>query len=375
MTTQGATRKLRAILSADVKDYSRLMSQDQFGTIRTLNAYKETMSALIEQYKGRVVDAPGDNLLAEFGSVSDAVNCAVEIQRELSERNVELPYSRRMEFRIGINLGDVVEEEGRIYGDDVNIAARLEGMAEAGGICLSGTVYDSIENKLGLEFEYMGEQKVKNIQKPIRLYRVQMDPKAPVVADSGEKMALPLPDKPSIAVLPFDNMSDDAEQEYFSDGMTEEIITGLAKIPTLFVIARNSTFTYKGKPVKVQQVGRDLGVQYVLEGSVRKAGDRVRVTAQLIDIATGHHLWAERYDRDLKDIFALQRSPTSLFAHYILAIAYALSGREEEASTASAEVLRVDPKFSLEYFAKILPYKNQADLDLWIDASRKAGLE
>jgi len=340
MTTQGFKRKLTAILSADVKGYSRLMGEDEVATVRTLTAYREMM------------DSPGDNLLAEFASVVDAVRCAVEIQEELKARNAELPENRRMEFRIGINLGDVIEEGDRIYGDGVIIAARLEGLAEGGGICISGTAFDQVENKLALGYKYLGEHSVKNIVKPIRLYRVLTEPGAvttkvsrekragprqwhrvalavvaililgaaavaiwhfylrpaptPMEVASVEKMAFPLPDKPSIAVMPFVNMSEDPKQEYFSDGITEEIITGLSKVPHLFVIARDSTFTYKGKPVKVQQVGRELGVRYVLEGSVRKAADRIRISAQLIDAKTGYHLWAERYDRDLKDIFALQ---------------------------------------------------------------------
>jgi adenylate cyclase len=334
MTTEGTKRKLAAILSADVKEYSRLMSQDERGTIRTLTAYKEAISSLIQEYKGRVVDAPGDNLLAEFGSVVDAVNCAVEIQRELSERNADLPPARQMEFRIGINIGDIVEEEKRIYGDGVNIAARVESLAEGGG---------------GLEYEFLGEQEVKNIAEPVPAYRVLSFPGAaahrvvkakkavrrswrntiivivavlvvgaavavwhfyfrppPIEVASVEKMAFPLPDNPSIAVLPFVNMSGDPNQEYLSDGFTEQIITGLSMLPRVFVIARNSTFTYKGKAVKVQQVAEELGVRYVLEGGVQKAGEKVRITAQLIDAITGHHLWADRYDRDLKDIFALQ---------------------------------------------------------------------
>jgi len=289
------------------------------------------------------------NLLAEFTSVVDAVNCAVEIQRDLAERNTELAYNRQMQFRIGVNLGDVIEEDGRIYGDGVNIAARVESMADAGGICISGRAYDQVANKLGLEYENLGEHQVKNISTPIRVYRVLSYPGAaahrvvkakesigrkwrkigfaaaaivivaaalgvwqyymrrPTVEPASvDKMAYPLPEKPSIAVLAFDNMSGDPEQEFFSDGITEEIISALSKTDRLFVIARNSTFTYKGKPVKVKQVAEELGVRYVLEGSVRKSEDRVRITAQLIDAITGHHLWAERYDRDLKDIFALQ---------------------------------------------------------------------
>jgi len=351
MTTQEVKRKLTAILSADVKGYSRLMGEDEVGTIRTLNAYKEVMATFIQHHHGRVVDAPGDNLLAEFASVVDAVQCAVEIQKELKTRNAELPENRRMEFRIGVNLGDVVEDGQQILGDGVNIAARLESLSEPGGICISGTAFDQVRNKLELGYDYLGEQTVKNIILPIRVYKVLMESEAagkvigekkieprrwqgPVLAlmaililiaagvvvwqfglrpsipalekAEPKKMALPLPDKPSIAVLPFVNMSEYPKQEYFSDGITENIIAGLSKITGLFVIARNSTFFYKGKGVKVQQVAEELGVRYVLEGSVQRSGNRVRITAQLIDALTGNHLWAERYDRDLKDIFAVQ---------------------------------------------------------------------
>jgi adenylate cyclase len=300
-------RKLAAILSADVKGYSRLMGEDEAATVRTLTAHRALMTSLIQQHKGRVVDSPGDNLLAEFASVVDAVQCAVEIQRELKARNVEVPESRKMEFRIGINLGDVIVEDGRLYGDGVNIAARLESLADAGGICISSKVFEEVENKLALSYEYVGEQTVKNIAKSIRVYRVRLEPGTMAPTGGHEQTsALPLPDKPSIAVLPFANMSGDAEQEYFSDGITEDLITDLSKLSGLFVIARHSVFTYKGKAAKVQEVGREFGVRYVLEGSVRKANNRVRITAQLVDATTGHHLWAERYDRDLQDIFALQ---------------------------------------------------------------------
>jgi len=352
MTTKGVKRKLTAILSADVEGYSRLMSQDEVGTIRTLTAYREAMASLIQQYKGRVVDSPGDNLLADFSSVVDAVNCAVEIQRELAERNAELPPARQMEFRIGINLGDIVEEEDRIYGDGVNIAARVETLAQAGGICISGTAYDQVENKLGLEYEYLGEQKVKNIAKPVRVYKVLSFPGAAahrVVQAKGaverkwrkaalaiaavlviviaaavvwhfllrpaprlkevasvERMAFALPDKPSIAVLPFVNISGDPAQEYIGDGLSENIISALSISSKMFVIARNSTFSYKGRHVKVQQVAEEMGVKYVLEGSVQKSGDRLRVTAQLIDALTGYHLWSDKYDRKLLELFDLQ---------------------------------------------------------------------
>ena len=350
MTEERDKRKLSAVLSADAKGYSRLMGEDESGTVRTLKEYREIMGKLIQQYRGRVVDSPGDNLLAEFASVVDAVDGAVEIQNQLKLKNEELPENRRMEFRIGVNLGDVVDDGESIYGDGVNIAARVESLADAGGICISGTAYDQIGKKLPFGYEYLGEQTVKNIEKPVRIYRVLMEPEAAgkvigekrflgrisrraaistiiilLVVAIGvigwniylyqskkiepaalDKMSYQLPDKPSIAVLPFVNMSEDPKQEYFSDGLAEEIITALSKVPKVFVIARNSTFSYKGKSVKVNQVAEELGVRYVLEGSVRKAGDRVRITAQLVDALAGHHLWAERYEKDLKDIFALQ---------------------------------------------------------------------
>lgn len=313
-------RRLAAILSADVKGYSRLMGEDEVATVRTLTAHRKVMSALIQAHRGRVVDSPGDNLLAEFSSVLDALECAVAVQKELKERNAELPSSRRMEFRIGINLGDVIVEGERIYGDGVNIAARLESLAEAGGICISGTVYDQVETKLALRYDDLGEQSVKNIAKPVRVYRAQpqhdvfsLSPsqieqeEQPPSLQMGE---LSFPDKPSIAVLPFVNMSSDPEQEYFSDGITEDIITDLSKISGLFVISRNSVLSYKGSAVKPEQVSKELGVRYILEGSIRKAGNRVRITAQLIDATTGYHVWAERYDRHLEDIFALQDEVT-----------------------------------------------------------------
>ncbi|HEV8717488.1 MAG TPA: tetratricopeptide repeat protein [Candidatus Binatia bacterium] len=322
MESHGVQRKLAAILSADVKGYSRLMGEDEVATIRTLTAYREVMATLIRQHRGRVVDSPGDNLLAEFASIVDAVQCAVEIQQELRKRNADLPAARRMEFRIGINLGDVVVEGEKIYGDGVNIAARLEGLADGGGICLSGVVYDQVENKLNslnLGYEYLGEQTVKNLARPVPVYRVQISEGAGVetprrgvsTARSPERtQALSLPDKPSLAVLPFANLSGDPEQEYFSDGITEDLITDLSKLSGLFVISRNSVFLYKGKTVKPAQVGQELGVRYMLEGSVRKAGNRVRISAQLIDTPTGYHLWADRYDRELQDIFAVQDEVT-----------------------------------------------------------------
>ena len=307
MAEESFKRKLTAILSADVEGYSRLMGEDEDATIRILTAYRELMSTFIQKHRGRVVDCPGDNLLAEFLSVVDAVRCAVEIQEEFGVRNAELPENRRMVFRIGINLGDVIEEHERIYGDGVNIAARIESLAEAGGISISRNVYDQVKGKLDFSYEYLGEHSVKNIDDPVRVYRVEMEAKSTIPVISRE---VNLPEKPSIAVLPFANMSGDPEQEYFSDGITEDIITDLSKISALFVVARNSVFTYKGKSVKVEEVGKELGVSYILEGSVRKALDRVRITAQLVDATTGGHLWAERYDRKLEDIFALQDEVT-----------------------------------------------------------------
>jgi adenylate cyclase len=434
MTTTIFKRKLTTILSADVAGYSRLMGEDEAGTLRTLNTYKEVMGSLIQQYRGRVVSTAGDSVLAEFASVVDAVQCAVEIQQVLRARNALLPETRRMEFRIGINLGDVIEEGDSIYGDGVNIAARLEGLAEAGGICISGSAYEQIENKLPLRYDYLGEHAVKNIAKPVRVYRAKIEPgeppegkvKAkvksknwkylaiaatvvviiaaaalwqfvlrtshpPVEVASKEKMAFPLPDKPSIAVLPFVNMSDDPKQEFFSDGITEEIITALSKVPRLFVIARNSTFTYKGKPVKVKRVSEELGVRYVLEGSVRKTGEKVRITAQLIDAITGNHLWAERYDRDLKDIFALQDEITlkiiqalqvkltameqarvtgkgteNLNAYLKALQAYEQFGRMNKQGSIMAkqlakEAIALDPQYALPY--TVMAYSHM--LDLW----------
>jgi len=384
MTTNDVRRKLTAILSADVQGYSRLMGDDERATVETITAYRKVMTDLIKDHHGRVVDAKGDNVLAEFPSVVDAIQCAVEIQKELKVKNADLPKHRRMEFRIGINLGDVIEKEETIYGDGVNIAARLESLAEGGGICISGTAFDQVGKKLPLGYEYLGEQPVKNIEKPIRVYKalVELEAVGKVIGEkrrlkkrhlavfvglailvvagalafwkfylrpdvtpaSIEKMAYPLPDKPSIAVLPFVNLSGDPDQEYFSDGLAEEIITALSKVPQLFVIARNSSFSYKSKSVKVKQIAEDLGVRYVLEGSVRKEGDRVRITAQLIDALTGYHLWAERYDRKLEDIFALQDEITMK-----ILIALQLKLTDGELARVSAKGTR-----NLEAYLKVL---------------------
>ena len=303
VSTQKATRKLRAILSADVKGYSLLMADDEAFTIQTLKEYRSIMSAKIKEYTGRVVDASGDNLLAEFSSAVDAVECSVEIQKVLKKKNEDLSGDKKLEFRIGVNIGDVVQDGDRIYGSGVNIAARIEGIADPGGVCISRNAYDHVNDKLELEYEYLGEYEVKNIKEPVRVYKVLLESLSP---QSFVEEPLELPDKPSIAVLPFDNMSGNADQEYFSDGLTEQIINGLCKVSHLFVIARNSSFAFKGKAISIKQIAHELGVRYILEGSVQRAGDRVRITAQLIDATTNYHVWSENYDRDLTDIFVLQ---------------------------------------------------------------------
>jgi TolB-like protein/class 3 adenylate cyclase len=300
-----ANRRLAAILAADVAGYSRLMGADEEGTLERLKALRrELVDPKVAEHHGRIVKTTGDGILVEFASVVDAVRCAVEVQQAMAGRYTGVEADNRIELRIGINLGDVIVEGDDLYGDGVNIAARIEALADAGGVFVSNTVHDHVRDRLPFVFEDLGEQQVKNIARPVRVYRVRdtaaKSPSALVPS------ALPLPDKPSIAVLPFANMSGDPEQEYFADGMVEEIITALSRIRWLFVIARNSTFTYKGQSVDVKQVGRELGVRYVLEGSVRKAGQRVRITGQLIDATTGTHLWADRFDGSLEDVFELQ---------------------------------------------------------------------
>jgi adenylate cyclase len=351
MVREGFKRKLTAILSADVEGYSRLMGNDEEATVRTITAYREVMTTLIQQHNGKVLDSPGDNLLAEFASVVDAVQCSVSVQKELKARNDRLSEDRRMQFRIGINLGDVIQEDGRIYGDGVNIAARLEGLAEPGGICITRTVFEHVEGKLPYGYEYIGDQTVKNIANPVGVYQVLLDPRVTVAGKLKEQKSASklrkaiiigagaifilviavaiwqfylhpppqqlavssqnatvseIPAKPSLAVLPFENLSGDPDQEYFSDGITNDIITALSKFGELLVIASNTIFTYKDKPVKIEHVGQELGVKYVLEGSVQKAGSKIRINAQLIDTETGFHIWSEHYSRELKDIFAVQ---------------------------------------------------------------------
>ncbi len=334
MSEAGVERRLTTILAADVVGYSRLMAADETGTLNSIKALRsEVFEPKTAEYGGRVVKLMGDGTLMEFGSVVDAVTFAVDVQRTMALRNADVPEDQCIAYRIGINIGDIIVEGDDIYGDGVNVAARMEGLAEPGGICMSGTVVNHVKGKVDVQFEDLGAQHVKNIPDPIRVYSVALDTKKGTASDAvisqgqaAESEAKParkesdvavmgidlsLPENPSIAVLPFTNMSGDPEQEYFSDGITEDIITALSKIPSLLVIARNSTFTYKGQAVDVKQVSREQGVRYVLEGSVRKAGSRVRVTAQLIDATTSHHLWAERYDRDLEDIFAVQDEITS----------------------------------------------------------------
>jgi len=361
-------RRLAAILAADVAGYSRLMEADEEATVRRLGACREVIDRLVANHGGRVFGSAGDSVVAEFPSPVEAVRCAVDIQRELETLNADLPEARRMRLRIGVNLGDVIVEGDNLLGDGVNIAARLESLAEAGGICLSGSVFDQIKKRLDLGYEDLGEHAVKNIAEPVRVYRVLTAPGAagrivgetrrakpawkgvagaaavvllvavaaavtwlrpwePAVEPASvERMAFPLPEKPSIAVLPFDNLSGDAGQDHVADGLTEDIITALSQVSSLFVIARNSTFVYKGKPVKVQRVAEDLGVRYVLEGSVRTSGDRIRITAQLIEALTGNHLWAERYDRNMTELFALQDEITE---HIVTALQIKLTEGEQ----------------------------------------------
>ena len=317
MASSDVHRKLTAILCADVVGYSRLMGENEQATLRLLTDYRQVFSEYIAKFRGRVVNAPGDSILAEFGSVVDAVEGASEIQRELAERNAELLEERRMQFRIGINLGDVLVKEDAIYGDGVNIAARLESLAEPGGICISRPVYDQVKQKLKHHYEYMGEQKVKNIAEPVRAYQVLTKPGdaahrvVQAKQSAGHSEYPEIPEQPSIAVLPFTNMSSDPEQEYFGDGLAEDIITDLSKLSGLFVIARNSSFSFKGQQMTVQQIGLELGVRHVLEGSVRKSADRVRINVQLVEAKTGHHLWAERYDRKFENIFTVQDEITN----------------------------------------------------------------
>ena len=300
-------RRLAAIFAGDVAGYSRLMGTDEEGTLRLLKAHrKELVDPKITEHRGRIVKTTGDGMLVEFVSVVDAVRCAVDIQRGMVERNSDVPAEKRIQFRIGINLGDIIIDGDDIFGDGVNVAARLEALADPGGIMVSGIVHDQVRDKLSFDFEDMGQQTVKNIARPLGIHRVQITEHAPKSSVASLKTEPSTSDRPSLVVLPFANMSGDPEQEYFADGISEDIITALSKLCWFFVIARNSSFTYKGKALDVKRAAHELGVRYVLEGSVRKGGNRVRISAQLIDAATGNHIWADRYDGELTDVFALQ---------------------------------------------------------------------
>jgi len=386
-------RRLVAILVADIAGYSRLMADHEEGTLARMKAlHGEVIDPAIAEFRGHIVKLTGDGLLAEFASVVDAVRCAVAIQKALADRDTELVEKDRIRMRIGINLGDVIVEDGDIFGDGVNVAARLEGIAEPGGICISGTVFDHVRGKVELAFDNLGQRRVKNIAEPVRVYRVAAADRTAASFEASIGLDFTIPDYPSIAVLPFTVMSADPEQEFFADGVAEDIITALSKISRLMVVARNSTFTYKGKAVDVKQVSREQGVRYVLEGSVRKGGNRVRVTAQLIDAQTGLHLWAERYDRDLEDIFAVQdeivreivtaldvklregeqhrvwaRGTKNLEAWECVRLATdgVLGGSAEEAPRATALIeraLELDPNYPTAWAMRGWLYFNEADV-------------
>ena len=322
MSEERVERRLAAILAVDVAGYSSLMGADEEGTLAAMRAVRRELGdPKIREHRGRIVKTTGDGLLVEFASVVDAVRCAVEVQHEMIARNTGVPAERRLEFRMGINVGDIIIEDGDIFGDGVNIAARLEALAEPGGICLSASAYDQVRDRLDIAFADLGEKQVKNIVRPVRVYSIGQRSRDPQAAEAQAAQAMsappPVSEKPSIAVLPFQNISGDPEQEYFADGMVEDITTALSRIPWLFVIARNSSFTYKGQAVDVKQVSRELGVRYVLEGSVRKAGNRIRITGQLIDAVTGAHLWADRFDGSPEDVFELQDKVASSVAGII----------------------------------------------------------
>jgi TolB-like protein len=351
MAEERAQRRLAAILAADVVGYSRLMGQDEAGTHATLKHRRKTvLEPLVAKHQGRVFKLTGDGVLVEFASAVNAVQCAVELQQAMAAANADQPQDRRIVLRIGINLGDLMVDGGDLYGDGVNIAARLESIVEPGGILVSSTAYDYVRNKIKVGFEDLGPQTLKNIAEPVRAYRVSGMPAATAASTS------PAADKPSIAVLPFTNMSGDPAQDYFSDGITEDIITELSCNHGLLVIARNSSFQYRNKAVDVKRIGRELGAQYVVEGSVRRGGERVRITAQLIDADTGGHLWAHRYDRDLRDIFAIQDEVT-------MAIVGTVVGQVQAAGIDRARRKRTDSMAAYDYFLRGLEYHNRAGSD------------
>ncbi len=411
MESKPLPRKLAAILYADVVGYSRLTGEDEDATHRRLSAYLDQITLTIERYGGRVMHYAGDAVLAMFEAVVDALSCAAQLQLDLKVRNEDLPDERKVQFRIGVNLGDVIEDRGDIYGDGVNVAARLESLAEPGGICISESVHTAVGSKLPFDYEFMGEQAVKNIAKPVKAYHARIKPDAvlpepsvrpksrrpirhiivgtaaAVVLIIGvgvitwwqpwqtreepaslERMAFPLPDKPSVAVLPFDNMTGDPRQDYFVDGITEGIITMLAKVPQLFVIARNSTFTYKGKPVPVRQVAEELGVRYVLEGSVQRSEDRIRLNVQLIDALTGYHVWAERYDPEPTDILTIQdQVAEKVVAALEVALTEGEQRRVRRAETSSPEAYDYYVR-ARQTFLNFTKADNEQARQLWLKA-------
>ena len=350
MSKTGDTeRRLIAIFAADVEGYSRLMGADEVGTLKDLTQRRDVLDSLIASRRGRIANTAGDSVLAEFGSAVDAVQCAVEAQAALSRANVGLSPDRHINFRIGVHVGDVMIKGGDLFGDGVNIAARLQTLASAGGVCLSGVAYDQVRKILPFAFADLGAQQVKNIDEPVRAFSLVAERAAVVTASENASIPLALPDKPSIAVLPFQNMSGDPEQEYFADGMVEDIITALSRFRSLFVIARNSSFSYKGKSPDIRQVGRDLGVRYVLEGSVRKAGNRLRITGQLIDTSTGAHLWADRFDGALEDVFELQDKVTEK-------VVTALAPRLEQAEIDRSKHKAAGNLSAYDCYLRSLPY-------------------
>ena len=349
-------RRLVAIFAADVEGYSRLMGADEVGTLRDLTQRRAVLDGLIASHRGRIANTAGDSVLAEFGSAVDAVRCAVEAQEALADANAGALSDRRVNFRIGVHVGDVMVKGGDLFGDGVNIAARLQTLASAGGTCISGAAHDQVKKILPFAFADLGAQQVKNIEEPVRAFAVTTKGASPILVSLNASVPLALPDKPSIAVLPFQNMSGDPEQEYFADGMVEDIITALSRFKSLFVIARNSSFTYKGRAVDVKQVGHELGVRYVLEGSVRKAANRVRITGQLIDAGTGNHLWADRFDASLDDIFDLQDRVT---ASVVGAIAPTL----ELAETERAHRKPTESLVAYDFFLRGLAYLNNLTKD------------
>jgi TolB-like protein len=407
MSSDNLKRRLAAIMSADVVGYSRLMAADEVATVRTLTTYRAEMTALVGKHSGHVVDFVGDNMLADFPSALDAVDCAVQIQRALKHHNAKFADERRMEFRVGLHLGDVMMDEERIYGDGVNIAARIESLADPGGICISDMVYKQVRNKPELEYVDMGDCSVKNIPEPVRVYRIVEPSEASTPStgrgDPGVEVSLPPPERPSLAVIPFVNLSGDPQQNYFNDGLTMDIMTALIKISGLFLIGEGSMRAYKSKPASSREIGRQLGVRHLLEGGVRKAGDRVRITAQLLEASSGRHVWAERFDRKLDDLFAVQdeiteeivtaldvklvsgetarivrktlRNSAAIETYYRGWQALFGSGKEDlnEAQQMFEEVIRLEPGHSLGYALAAWAYWLEAFQGLSQDTSISLG--